>query len=527
MIQILLFFLPENRIAEERHASGVPLVLALTVSGLIWNKGWTAVATAKRRAQGIDARGPQKRRKELPKVSTGIAGLDLVLGGGLPAGRVTLLSGGPGSGKTIMGLQYLLHGAGAGQPGILVMFEERAAAVRQNAWSWGWDMARLEKKNKLCLMDARLDPEAVISGEFSIKGLLAILDQRIKAVRAKLILIDAVDALLHLYDSPMRERHELYALHEWLLDRGLTTIMTVKTVPQEEAPSRYAFLDFMADCVIHVDQRVTAQITTRRLRVIKYRGSGYGRNEYPFIINENGINIIPITSNVLQHRPPGSKVSSGQAWLDEVLAGGYKCGTSILLAGTAGAGKTTLACIFTQAACLRGERVLYINFEESAESMVSNMLSPGLALQPLIKTGTLVVRSYLPEAMGVEEHLFHALKHLDEFQPRHVVVDAISACKRMGSDQAAFDYMMRILNACKERGITCIYINQSSGLDIVEEISGIGISSIIDTIILLRHLPIDGAIVRQLIVMKSRGSKHSEQFHEFRITDRGMDLVKT
>jgi len=501
-------------------------VLAQTVSELIWNKGRAEVATAKRRAEGRDAGGPQKTKKELPKVSTGIAGLDLVLRGGLPAGRVTLLGGGPGSGKSIMGLQCLLHGTSVGQPGILLMFEERATAVRQNAWSQGWDLARLEKKNKLYLMDARLDPEAIISGEFSIKGLLAILDRRIKSMRAKLIVIDAVDALLHLYDSPMRERQELYALHEWLLDRGLTTIMTVKTVQQEEFPSRYAFLDFMTDCVIHVDQRVTAQIATRRLRVIKYRGSGYGRNEYHFIINENGINIIPITSHVLQHRPPGPKVPSGQAWLDEVLGGGYKCGTSILIAGTAGAGKTTLACVFTRAACLRGERVLYLNFEESAESMVSNMLSPGLALQPLIKTGTLVVRSYLPEARGVEEHLFHALKDLDEFQPQHVVVDAISACNRMGSDQAAFEYLMRILNDCKERGITCIYINQTSGLEIVEEISRIGISSIIDTIILLRHLPIGGAIARQLIVMKSRGSKHSEQFHEFRITDRGMDLVK-
>jgi len=484
------------------------------------------VATSKRKAQRRDAGGPQKRRKELPKVSSGIAGLDLVLGGGLPAGRVTLLSGGPGSGKSMIGLQCLIHGAAAGRPGVLVMFEERAAAVRQNARSRGWEMTRLEKKNKLYLMDARLDPEAVISGDFSIKGLLAILDQRIKAMGAKLILIDAADALLHLYDSPLRERRELYALHEWLLDRGLTAIMTVKTVPQEDAPSRYAFLDFMADCVIHVDQRVTAQLTTRRLRVIKYRGSGYGRNEYPFIIDETGINIIPITSNVLRHRPPGPKVSSGQAWLDDLLGGGYKSGTSILIAGTAGAGKTTMACAFARAACLRGERVLYLNFEESAESMVSNMLSPGLPLQPLMQTGKLAVRSYLPEAMGVEEHLFHALKDLDEFQPQHVVVDAISACTRMGSEQAAFEYLMRILNFCKERGVTCIYINQTAGLDIVAEISGLGISSIIDTIILLRHLPVGGAVARQLIVMKSRGSKHSEQFHEFRITDRGMDLVK-
>jgi len=365
----------------------------------------------------------------------------------------------------------------------------------------------------------------VISGDFSIKGLLAILDQQAKAMRARRIMIDAADALLYLYNNPVRERQELHTLHEWLLDRGLTAIMTVKTLPQGEFPSRYVFLDFMADCVIHIDQRVTVQVTTRRLRVIKYRGSGYGRNEYPFLIGENGVNVIPITSNVLQHRPPGPKVSSGQVRLDDVLAGGYRRGTSILIVGTAGAGKTTLACIFSQAACLRGERVLYLNFEESPEAMVSNMLSPGLALQPLIKTGRLVVRSYLPEAMGVEEHLFHALKALDEFQPQHVVVDAISACKRMGSEHAAFEYLMRILNLCKERGITCMYLNQATGQDIVSEISGIGVSSIIDTVVLLRQLPIGGVMKRQLIVMKSRGSKHSEQFHEFRITDRGIDLV--
>ena len=484
------------------------------------------MATSKRKAPKTNARGPQENGKQLAKVPTGIAGLDLVLRGGLPAGRVTLVHGGPGGGKSIMALQCLLHGAASGIPGILVMFEERASAVRQNARSLGWETASFERKNQLCLLDARLDPGAVVSGDFSIKGVLAVLDQKFKAMRAKLIVIDAVDALLQLYDNPSRERHELYALHEWLLDRGLTTIMTVKTVPAEQSPSRYAFLDFMADCVIHLDQRVTAQITTRRLRVIKYRGSGYGRNEYPFLINERGINIIPITSNVLQHRPPGPRVSSGQAWLDVVLSGGYKSGTSILIAGTAGAGKTTLACVFAQAACLRGERVLYLNFEESAESMVSNMVSPGLSLQPLIKKGTLVVRSYLPEAMGVEEHLFYALKHLDEFQPKHVIVDAVSACKRMGSEQAAFEYLMRILNACKERGITCIFINQTAGLDVVGEISGIGISSTIDSIILLSHRPADSGVTRQLIVMKSRGSKHSEQFHEFRITDRGIDLPK-
>src|SRR5689334_23023335 len=191
------------------------------------------MATTKQRAEARNARGPQKSKKKLPKVSTGISGLDLVLGGGFPAGRVTLVSGGPGSGKTIMGLQCLMHRANAGQAGILVLFEERPAAVRQNGWSRGWDLARLENKNKLYVMDARLDPKAVISGEFSINALLAILDQRIKSMRAKLIFIDAVDALLHRYDNPKRERQELYSLHEWLLDRRLTAIMTVKTVPEE------------------------------------------------------------------------------------------------------------------------------------------------------------------------------------------------------------------------------------------------------------------------------------------------------
>ena len=484
------------------------------------------MATPKRKARGKDAAGSRGKSRKLRKVPAGIAGLDKVLGGGLPAGRMTLVCGGAGSGKSIMGLQYLLYGAAAGEPGILVMFEERAAAVRQNALSLGWDLAALERKGKLFLMDARLDPEAVISGDFSIKGLLAILHHRAKSMRARRIVIDAVDALLHLYDSPMRERHELYVLHEWLLDRNLTAIMTVKITPQEEAPSRYAFLDFMADCVIHMDQRVTAQITTRRLRVLKYRGSGYGRNEYPFVIRESGINVIPITSNVLMHLPLGSRVSSGQSRLDDVLGGGFKRGASILIAGTAGAGKTTMACGFAQAAGERGERVLYLNFEESAESMVSSMLSPGLALKPLIKSGALSVRSYLPEAMGMEEHLYCALEALDKFQPQHVVVDAISACKRMGSDMGAFEYLMRLLNVCKERGITCIYLNQAVGLDIVSEISGIGISSVIDTVVLLRHLPVAGTMKRQLIVMKSRGTKHSEQFHEFRITDRGIDLVK-
>jgi circadian clock protein KaiC len=261
------------------------------------------------------------------------------------------------------------------------------------------------------------------------------------------------------------------------------------------------------------------------MRVVKYRGSGYGRNEYPFIIGENGIVVIPITSSTLQHRPPGAAVSSGQVQLDGLLGGGYKRGTGILIVGTAGAGKTTLACVFAEAACARGERVLYLNFEESLESMVSNMRSAGLLLQRPVDSGRLVIQSWLPEATGVEEHLLRALNALDEFHPDHLIVDAISACERMGTTHAAFEYLMRVLDACKRRGITCIYINQATSADVVSEISGIGISSIIDTVIVIRQLPVDEEIGRQLIVMKSRGTKHSEQFHGFQITNRGITLA--
>ena len=482
------------------------------------------MATAARRARAIrPAASPS--RTQLAKIPTGITGLDDVLRGGLPAGRMTLLSGGAGSGKSLIATQCALHGARAGEPSILVLFEERATAVRQNVLSLGWDVSALERSKKLFLLDARINPEAVISGDFSIKGLLAILDRQCTAMRARRIVFDAVDTLLQLYGNPARERHELNGLHEWLLDRKLTAIMTVKADAQE-GPSRYSFLDFMADCVIHVDQRVTAQVTTRRLRVVKYRGSGYGRNEYPFIIGDNGINVIPITSGVLEHRAPGAKVSSGQAGLDHVLGGGYKRGTGILIVGTAGAGKSTLACAFAQSACERGERVLYINFEESAESMVSNMQSAGVLLQPSMDRGRLVVQSYLPEATGVEEHLLRALAALDELRPQHLIVDAISACQRMGTTHAAFEYLMRVLDACKQRGITCIYINQAIGSDVVSEISGIGISSIIDTVIALRQLPVEDETRRQLIVMKSRGSCHSDRFHDFRITDRGIELAQ-
>jgi len=462
---------------------------------------------------------------DLRKAATGIPGADEILYGGIPVGKATLISGGPGSGKSVMGMQFLYKGALAGAPGIFVAFEERTEALRQNALTLGWDLAPLEQAGKLFLMRARVDPEAVLSGDFNLKALLAIIEGKARVMGASRIVIDAIDVLLRLFDNPARERNELYALHEWLIDHELTTVMTMKTLKNGGVSSRYEFLDFMADCIIELDQRVIEQISTRRLRVVKYRGSDFGHNEYPFVIAKDGVTIIPITNIELQHRGFGPRVTSGHPRLDTIINGGYLTGSAILIVGAPGVGKTTLACTFVRGACERGEKVLYINFEESREAMVSGMLSPGIDLRPVLKDGTLKIQTAIPEAIGAEEHLLRAFNDIHRFQPKHVVVDAMSACKRMGSEQAAFEYLMRLVTGCKEQGITIIITNQLEGYGGMEQISGIGISSIIDMTIFLNYNQVGGEVNRTLQVMKMRGSKHSNQFREFEITDHGIEIM--
>ena len=464
------------------------------------------------------------KAKQLRKVPTHIMGLDEILNGGLPEGRTTLVSGGPGAGKSILGLEFLYRGAAAGYPGILVTFEEGAKAMHKNALTLGFDLAPLEKAGTVFLMDGYVNPELVLSGDFNLKGLFAVIEGKAKVMGARRVVFDAVDVLLRLFDDPVRERNELYALHDWLTNREMTALITVKASKDGSISRRYEFLDFMADCVIELDQRVLEQITTRRVRVVKYRGSGFFHNEYPFVIAENGINIIPLSTISLRHQALGAKLSSGDARLDSILGGGYRRASATLISGTSGTGKTTVACTFVQAACARGERTLYINFEESPEAMVSGMLSPGIDLRPALKSGRLRIMATMPEAMGAEEHLLHALKAIEVFEPNHVVVDALSSCKRIGTEQAAFDYLMRLTNACKEQGITTIFTNQTQGFQEAHEISGIGISSVIDTVIFLRYIDIGGEINRMLLVMKSRGAKHSNQYREFGITDRGLEI---
>jgi circadian clock protein KaiC len=465
------------------------------------------------------------RGRPIPKVPTEISGLDEVLEGGLPRGRTTLASGGPGSGKTVLGLEFLWSGAMAGEPGVYVTMEERASAVRQNALSMGWDLAALEKAGKVAIVEARLYGEEVIAGDFDIQGLLAIVGGHIKRIRAKRIVMDALDVLLRVFDNLQRERNELYRLHEWLIDRRLTTVLTAKIQRDGETTSQYEFLDFMADCVIRLDHRVIGQVATRRLRVIKYRGSGFGTNEYPYVIGSQGIFLFPLTKTELTHQPLGPKVSSGLTGLDAMLDGGFRRASGILIAGSSGTGKTMLACAFARAACRRQEKVLYLNFEESQEAMVAGMRSAGIDLRAALKSGRLLVQTGLPEAMGSDNHLIRALTAIDRFKPDHLIIDAISALVRMGSEQAAFDYLMRLVAVVKDRGITCIMTNQIGGLGGTdEELSGIGFSSVVDAVIQLRFVDAGQEIGRQILVVKARGSGHSNRREPFYITDQGIEF---
>ena len=476
------------------------------------------------KARRTPSRQASGSSKGLPKVPSGVAGLDEILDGGLPEGRTTLISGGPGTGKTMLGLEFLYKSALAGHSGILLLFEERAEAIRRNALSLGWNLAELEKAGKLFILESRLDRDAVLSGDFNITPLLAIVQGRAKQIKARRIVIDAIDVLLRVYNDPRRESNELLYLHDWLMDHKFTTLMTAKKADNGDATSRYEFLDYMADCVIVADMRILGQVMTRRLRILKYRGSGFATNEYPFVISDEGTVLMPISTISLGHVPLGGRVSTGNEQLNELLNGGYRQSSSVLITGASGTGKTTLACTLAKAACDRGEKVLYISFEESGEAVVSSMLSPGIDLRPAVKAGQMEFLTVMPEAMGAEQHLARALRRISAFEPDHLIIDAISATMRMGHGQSAFDYLVKLVDCCKRGGMTCIMTNQLPGNDVEIDFSGMGISSLLDTIIVLRYISLDNQIARSLLILKSRGSKHSNSYHEYVITDNGIRI---
>lgn len=462
----------------------------------------------------------------LAKAPTHIEGLDEILEGGLPRGRTSVVSGGPGSGKTLLGVEFLYRGTLTGEPGIFVGFEEPLDHLRENAATLGWDLSGAEENRLLGLVDGRIRPDTLISGDFSLKGLLASISGMSRDMGARRIVIDALEVVLRLYDSPRQVRNELHFFNDWLRSEGLTAILTIRPPVSGSVASFQDFFDSMGDCVLRMDARVENQLSKRRIRVVKYRGSAFGANEYPYVITGRGIHIAPISTVELRHKALGEKMSTGVDRLDAMLDGGYRRASCILFAGLPGAGKTMMASTFANAACARDERVLYVGYEESEAEMIGNMAAVGLRLTSHVESKHLRFLTVMPEALGPEEHLLRVITHIDTYDPHHLIVDAISACVRMGGKQAAFDFLVRLLNECKERGITVILINQLSGVTSHMEISGNDISSIIDTVLLLSYVEGAGEINRIIQVLKARGSGHSNQKQEFVITGEGVGILE-
>jgi circadian clock protein KaiC len=457
----------------------------------------------------------------IAKAASGIAGLDEVTLGGLPRGRATLIAGGPGAGKSILAAEFLYRGALAGEPGILVSFEESAAAIRRNAATLGWDFPALERAGRLLIFDASVPTDAVDTGGFDIGGLLAILGGQIRALGARRVAIDAADMLLRLFRDERREEDQLIAMHRWLTEQDQTVVITVKASLAATEPMDR--LEYLADCVVRLDQRVHGQVSTRRLRVLKYRGSPFLSNEHPYVIGARGVVLLPVSTLALNAAGPVARFASGVPGFDQLLDGGLFHGSSVLIGGASGTGKTLLGCSIAVAAADRGERVLYVSFEESLASLLVTVRSAGVHLDRAVREGRLEFMAAIPEAAGTEEHLLRIYEAIAATDPAHVVIDAISAATRMGSGEAAFDFLVRLLCHCKALGKTCLYLNQTDPRDAIDQISGVGISSLIDALLLLRQdWPEDVPHRRQLLVVKVRGSRHVHGWIPFEITDSGL-----
>jgi len=465
----------------------------------------------------------------LAKSPTGITGLDEITGGGLPSGRPTLVCGSAGCGKTMLATEFLVRGAVEfGEPGVFMMFEENAAELTANVRSLGFDLDRLVKQKKIVLDHVHIErSEIEETGEYDLEGLFIRLGHAIDSIGAKRVVLDTVEALFAGLPNQAILRAELRRLFRWLKNRGMTAIITGEK-GEGNAITRYGLEEYVADCVITLDHRVTEQISTRRLRVLKYRGSAHGTNEYPFIISERGISVLPITSLRLDHAAPAERLSTGIARLDEMLGGqGVFRGSSVLVSGAPGTGKSSIGATFAEAACRRGERALLFAYEESSAQIVRNMRSIGIDLAPWVKKGLLQIHAARPALQGLEQHLVAMHDTVQVFRPAVVVVDPVSNLTTERGDAVVKPTLMRLIDFLKQQQITALFTSLTtggSGASAAED-SQVGVSSLMDTWLLLRNVEFNGERNRTLYVLKSRGMVHSNQVREFVLTDRGIDLV--
>lgn len=463
---------------------------------------------------------------DLVKSLTGIQGLDELTGGGLPSGRPTLVCGGAGCGKTLLGLQFLINGAlRYGEPGVLMAFEETAADLTQNVRSLGVDLDDLVARRLLFIDHVRVErSEIEVSGAYDLEGLFIRLDHAIRSVGARRVVLDTTETLFSGLPNPAILRAELRRLFGWLKDRGVTAIVTGERGNEPGALTREGLGEYVSDCVIALDHRVVDSASSRRLRVVKYRGSTHGTNEYPFLIDENGISVLPITSVGLKHQVSAERVSSGLESLDAMLGGvGFFRGSSVLAAGTAGTGKTSLAVSFAAAACNRGERVLYFAFEESPSQIVRNMRSIGIDLASPIAQGLFKIHAARPTLLGLEMHLSVMLKEVADFDPQAVVVDPLSSFAKVGNENELQRMLLRLVDALKVKGITSFFTSLTPGGGMQEQ-TEVAISSLIDTWLLVRDIEHGGERNRGLYVLKSRGMAHSNQIREFSLSTQGIEL---
>ena len=461
----------------------------------------------------------------LQKELTGIAGFDEITGGGLPAGRPTLVCGSAGAGKTLFAMEFLFRGATLyNEPGVFMSFEESDRELITNVASLGFDLQQLIEDKKLIVDYVFIErSEIEETGEYDLEGLFLRLGYAIDQIGAKRVVLDTLEALFSALPSEAIVRAELRRLFRWLKEKGVTAVITCER--GEGTLTRYGLEEYVADCVILLDNRVESQISTRRLRIVKYRGTSHGTNEYPFFIDERGFSVLPITSIGLSHKASTERVSSGNARLDHMLGGkGFYRGSSILVSGTAGTGKSTIAAHFVNAACKRGERALYFAFEESQDQIIRNMRSIGIELEPYVKRGLLIFKNARPSNFGLEVHLALIHKAISDYEPKIVVVDPISNFLAVGDAGETKSMVTRLIDFLKIYEITAMFTTLTGSTHEIED-SQVGVSSLMDAWLLVKNVEANGERNRGLYILKARGIAHSNQVREFRLTDHGMELL--
>ena len=469
-------------------------------------------------------RRPRPNPVGIARCPSGIRGLDEITGGGLPRGRPTLVCGSAGSGKTLFALQFLVQGVlEYDEPGVFIAFEETATELAQNVASLGFDLKGLIARKKLAVDYVYVErSEIEETGEYDLEGLFIRLASAIDSVGAKRVALDTLEALFGGLQNTLILRSELRRLFRWLKERGMTAVITAER--GDGTLTRHGMEEYVSDCVILLDHRVNEQVATRRLRIVKYRGSTHGTNEYPFLIDEQGFSVLPITSLALKHTASSARISSGIPQLDEMLGGkGYFRGASVLVSGTAGTGKSSVAAHFVDAACRRGERCLYFAFEESQSQILRNMRSIGIDLQPWVGKELLRFHMARPTAYGLETHLAVMHKLVIDFQPRVIIVDPINNLASVGTPSEAKAMLMRLVDFMKASQVTALFTSLTQDQDDMEQ-TDVGLSSLMDTWLLLRNMEASGERNRGVYVLKSRGMVHSNQIREFILTDHGVEL---